>query len=185
MVSCRPWLREALRLWGRRRRDRRRERPPVRVERTLSPARGEGAGPEPAAAATSAPGGHLQDEQCERLRIAVSWCRPGELAVISWHLRDGRGYGEIAAELGITDAAARRRFRRAVRRVGEALSLLERMTRLGWGALRQDVVGMHRFQGAEPAEIAERLQVPEALVVRWIAEARPLFPSMAGSEGSS
>jgi hypothetical protein len=51
--------------------------------------------------------------------------------------------------------------------------------------LRQDVVGMHRFQGAEPAEIAERLLVPEALVARWIAEAGPLFHSLAGSEGSS
>src|SRR5262245_3973924 len=142
-------LLRALRFWGERRRDRRRERP-------LRPSWSGGAGREPAAAATSVLGRLSLDEQCEQLRLAASWCRPDDLAVISRHLYEGRGHDEIAAELNIAAAAARQRFSRAVRRVGEALRLLERMNGLGWGALRQDVVGMHRFQGADPAEIAGR-----------------------------
>ncbi len=51
--------------------------------------------------------------------------------------------------------------RRVVRAVGAALRLLERMTGLGWGGLCQDAVGLHRFQGASPAEIAGRLRIPE------------------------
>jgi RNA polymerase sigma factor (sigma-70 family) len=171
-------LLRALRFWGERRRDRRRERP-------LDPAWGQGAGPELAATATSVLGRLLRQEQGEQLRLAASWCRPDDLAVISRHLFEGRGHDEIAAELNIAAAAARQRFSRAVRRVGEALRLLERMTQRGWGALRQDVVGIHRFQGAGPAEIAARLQVPEELAARWIAEAGPLLHAMAGEEVAS
>jgi len=168
-------LLRALRYWGERRRDRRRERP-------LQPAWSTGAGREPAASATSVLDRLSRDEQCEQLRLAASWCRADDQAVIALHLDEGRGYDEIAAELGIAVAAARQRFCRAVRRVGEAMRLLERMTRLGWGALRQDVVGVHRFQGADPAEIAGRLQLPEELAARWIAEARPLLRAIARDE---
>jgi RNA polymerase sigma factor (sigma-70 family) len=168
----------ALRFWGERRRDRRREEP-------LGPAWVDGPSGEPAATATSALGRISRDEQCERLRLAASWCRPDDLEVISLHLFEGRGHDEIAAELGISAAAARQRYCRAVRRVAGALRLLERMTRLGWGALRQDVVGVHRFRGAGPAEIAGRLQVPEELAARWIAEARPLLRAMASEEDPS
>jgi DNA-directed RNA polymerase specialized sigma24 family protein len=104
--------------------------------------------------------------------------------VISRHLFEGLGHDEIAAELEISVIAARQRYCRAIRRVREALRLLEAMTRLGWGGLRQDVVGLHRFQGADPAEIAGRLQVPEELAARWIAEAEPLFGALA-AEGPS
>jgi RNA polymerase sigma factor (sigma-70 family) len=171
-------LRRALRFWGERRRDRRREQP-------LQPAWSDGAGREPAATATSVLDRLSRDEQCERLRLAASWCRPDDWAVISQHLFEGRGHGEIAAELNIAVVAVRQRFCRAVRRVGEAMRLLERMTRLGWGALRQDVVGVHRFQGADTAELAGRLQVPEELAARWIADARPLLRAMAREEDSS
>jgi hypothetical protein len=51
--------------------------------------------------------------------------------------------------------------------------------------LRQDVVGLHRFRGAGPAEIAARLQVPRELAARWIAEAGPLLRSMALEEDPS
>jgi RNA polymerase sigma factor (sigma-70 family) len=140
---------------------------------------------EPAAPAASGFCRLSQAEQCERLRLAASWCRADDMAVISMHLFEGRGHDEIAAELEITVAAARRRSCGALRRMSEALGLLERMIRLGWGALRQDVVGLHRFRGAGPAEIAARLQVPNELAARWIAEAGPLLRSMAIKEDPS
>jgi RNA polymerase sigma factor (sigma-70 family) len=144
--------------------------------------RGEGARREPAA-----PGfGRLsQDEQCERLRLAASWCHDDHMAVISMHLFEGRGHHEIAAELEIDVPAARERYSGALRHMSEALRLLERMDRLGWGALRQDVIGLHRFRGAGPAEIAARLQLPERLAARWIAEAGPLLRSMTIEEDPS
>jgi RNA polymerase sigma factor (sigma-70 family) len=171
-------LLRALRFWGERRRDRRREEP-------LRPAWLDGPLAEPAEIATSILGRMSRDEQCERLRLAASWCRPEDLNVITRHLFEGRSHDEIAAELGIAVAAARQRYCRAVRRVGEALRLQERMARLGWGALRQDVVGVHRFQGADPSRIADRLEVPRDLAARWIAEAGPLFRALAAEEGSS
>jgi RNA polymerase sigma factor (sigma-70 family) len=135
-------------------------------------------------ASPSAPGfGRLsQNEQCERLRLAASWCHADHMAVISMHLFEGRGHDEIAAELEIAIPAARQRYSGALRRMSEALHLMERMGRLGWGALRQDVVGLHRFRGSGPAEIAARLQLPERLAARWIAEAGPLLRSMAIEE---
>ncbi len=171
-------LMRTLRFWGERRRDRRREEP-------LGRAWVDGPGGEPAASATSALGRISRDEQYERLRVAASWCRPDDMQVIRRYIFEGRSHEEIAAELGIAAAAARQRYSRAVRRVGEALRLLERMARLGWGGLRQDVVGVHRFQGIGPAEIAGRLQVPEELAARWIAEARPLLRAMASEEERS
>jgi RNA polymerase sigma factor (sigma-70 family) len=144
--------------------------------------RGEGARREPAAS------GFVrlsQGEQCERLRLAASWCHPDDLVVISMRLFEGRSHDEIASELEISGAAARQRYSGALRRMTEALLLLERVSRLGWGALRQDVVGLHRFRGAGPAEIAARLQVPEGLVARWIAEAGPLLRSIATEEDPS
>ena len=95
--------------------------------------------------------------------------------MISLHLFEGRGHDEIAGQLGITTATARQRYCRAVRRVGEAVRLMDLMTERGIEGPRQDVIGLHRFQGADPAEIAERLRLPMALVERWIAQARPLF----------
>jgi RNA polymerase sigma factor (sigma-70 family) len=168
----------ALRHWGAGRRDRRREQP-------LLPAWSDGAGGEPADTATSALGRLARDEESERLRLAASWCHPDDRAVITRHLFEGRGHDEIAAELEISVAAARQRYCRAVRRIGDAMRLLERMDRLGWGGLRQDVVGVHRFQGADPAEIAGRLGVPAGLAGRWIAEARPLFRALAAEEERS
>jgi DNA-directed RNA polymerase specialized sigma24 family protein len=149
------------------------------------PTRGEEARREPGAPAALGVGRLSQDEQCERLRLAASWCHVDHLAVISMHLFEGRGHDEIAAELEIAVPAARQHYAGALRRMSEALRLLERMGRLGWGALRQDVVGLHRFRGAGPAEIVARLQVPERLAARWIAEAGPLLRSMAIEEDPS
>ncbi len=153
-------------------------------ERRLVRTRGEGARREPAGPA-AALDWLSPDEQCERLRLAASWCHADQMALISMHLFEGRCYDEIAAELGIAVPAARQRYAGALRRMGEALLLLERMGRLGWGGLRQDVVGLHRFRGAGPAEIGARLQVPERLAARWIAEAGPLLRSLTTEEDSS
>lgn len=160
----------AMRFWGEKRRDRRREEP-------LSPAWSERA--EPAETSTSILDRLSREEEIDRLRLAASWCREQDMVVISRHLFEGRSHEEIAAELGIEPAAVRKRYCRAVRRVGEAVQLLELMTRHGLGTLQQDVIGVHRFQGAGPGQIADRLQLPEELVARWIAEARPLFRANA------
>ena len=155
----------AQRFWKELRRDRDREEP-------LSPswsARGE-----LAASATSVLGRLARQEERERVELAKSWCREEDRAVIALHLDEGRSHDEIAAELGITPAAARQRFSRALRRVGEATQLLELMTGRGWSGLQQDVIGLHHVQGAKPGQIAERLRLPAELVARWIAEAEPL-----------
>ena len=44
---------------------------------------------------------------------------------------------------------------------------------------QQDVIGIHRFQDADAATIAERLELPQQLVAGWIAEARPLIREFA------
>jgi RNA polymerase sigma factor (sigma-70 family) len=159
-----------VRFWGEPRRDRTREEP-------LSPAWGERG--EPAGSSTSILDRLAHEEECERLRLAASWCREDDMAIISRHLFDGRSHEEIADELGIAHAAVRQRHCRAVRRVGEAMRLLDLMTRRGLGTLQQDVIGIHRFQGAAPGQIADRLGLPEKLVARWVTEARPLFRAVA------
>jgi DNA-directed RNA polymerase specialized sigma24 family protein len=57
------------------------------------------------------------------------------------------------------------------------------MTRHGLGTLQQDVIGVHRFRGTAPRQIADQLQLPEERVTRWIAEARPFFRS-SSKDGS-
>jgi RNA polymerase sigma factor (sigma-70 family) len=156
----------AVRFWGRKRRDWKREEP-------LSPAWSP---QEELAETTMSILERLShEEECERLRLAASWCRAEELKVISMHLFEGRSHDAIAAELGVAVAAVRQRYCRAVRRVGEAVRLLALMTQRGLSGLQQDVLGLHRFQGADATQIAQRLQLPEALVARWIAEGKPLL----------
>lgn len=156
----------ALRYWGERRRDRRREEP-------LDPGWSERG--QPAGSSTSILDRLCLDEEYDRLRLAASWCRDEDRTVIALHLFEGRSHEEIAAALGVEPAAARQRFCRAVRRVGEAMDLIELMTLRGLGQLQQDVVGVHRFRGVTPAQIADRLRLPPHLVAGWIAEAKPLF----------
>src|SRR5437660_823223 len=105
----------------------------------------------------------------------MTLCRPG---LRQW--AGARLPRELVRKQDAADpvAAARQRFSRAVRRVGEALQLLELMTQRGWSGLQQDAIGLHRFQGASPGQIAERLQLPAELVARWIAEAEPLIRSI-------
>jgi RNA polymerase sigma-70 factor, ECF subfamily len=164
----------AMRFWGERRRDRHREEP-------LDHGGSEHG--QPAGSTTSILDRLCLDEECERLRIAASWCRDEDRVVIALHLFEGRSHEEIAAALGVEPAAARQRFCRAVRRVGEAMALIELMTRRGLGQLQQDVVGVHRFRGVAPGQIADRFRLPPHLVARWIAEAKPLFRT-GSREGS-
>ncbi len=156
----------AIRFWGEQRRDRRREQ-------AVSPA--ESAGNELSASSTALLERLSRWEECERLKLASSWCREEDLEVISKHLYEARSHDEIAAELGVGTMAARQRYCRAVRRVGQAMQLLELMTRHGLDGTRQDVIGLHRFQGADSRRIADRLRLPQDLVTRWIDEAKPLF----------
>jgi RNA polymerase sigma-70 factor (subfamily 1) len=158
------------RFWGEKRRDRKREQP-------LSPAWAQQ--DELVDAATSILERLSQEEECERLNLAASWCREEDRAVISLHLFEGRSHDEIATELGVATTTARQRYCRAVRRLREAMQLLELMTRRGYSSLQQDVVGIYRFRGIDPGRIAERLQVPEKLVACWVAEAQPLLRAMA------
>jgi RNA polymerase sigma factor (sigma-70 family) len=160
----------ALRFWSEKRRDRRREVPLIATcsaRETL------------AQTSTSILDRLSQKEECQRLKLAASWCREEDLALISMHLFKGQSHDEIAALLQITATAARQRYCRAIRRVGEALQLLQLMTQRGIDDARQDVIGLHRFRGADPEQIADRLRLPRKLVARWIAEAKPLFGTIA------
>jgi RNA polymerase sigma factor (sigma-70 family) len=158
----------ALRFWRQGRRDRRREEP-------LNPVQDPGA--VPAQGSTSILERLSREEDFERLERATSWCREEDRALIALHLLEDRSHDEIAAEWGVAAATVRQRYCRAVRRVGDAMRLLELMSRRGLGALQQDVIGLHRFQGAAPGQIADRLRLPEDLVACWIAEAGPLLRS--------
>ncbi len=132
-----------------------------------------------AASSTSVPDRLSREEECDRLMLAASWCREEDTAVIFLHLFDGQSHEQIAADLGIAPAAVRQRYCRAVRRVRQAMQLQELMTGRGFRIDQQDAIGVHRFQGADPEQIANRLQVPKELVARWIGEARPLFREIA------
>jgi RNA polymerase sigma factor (sigma-70 family) len=158
------------RFWGEKRRDRAREQ-------SLGPADNPSAAL--AATSTSILERLSMWEDCQRLKLAANWCQEEDLSVISLHLFQGRSHEEIADGLGITSATARQRYCRAVRRVGEAMQLQELMTKRRIDGPRQDVIGLYRFQGADCAVIARRLRLPEALVERWIAEARPLLRALA------
>jgi RNA polymerase sigma-70 factor, ECF subfamily len=166
-------LLRAFRFWGEKRRDRKRE----------DPLAAAGSAQEELAQSSTPILERLsRAEECERLKLAASWCREEDLAVISMHLFQSRSHDEIAAELGVSTAAARQRYCRAIRRVGEAMQLLELMTRHGIDGTRQDVIGLHRFQRANADQIADRLRLPRELVARWIAEAKPLFRAMERDE---
>ncbi len=156
----------ALRFWGQDQRNRRREEPlQTAQEQAARSAQGQ----------TSILDRLSLEEDYERLELAVSWCREEDRALIALHLFEERGHDEIAEAWGIPAATVRQRYCRAIRRVGDAVRLLQVMTQSGLDALQQDVIGLHRFQGAPPGQIAERLRVPEELVNRWIAAARPLL----------
>ena len=59
------------------------------------------------------------------------------------------------------------------------MRLLKLMTLRGIDGLQPDIIGLHRFQKADPATIADRLQLTPEPVARWVAEAEPLIRELA------
>ena len=55
------------------------------------------------------------------------------------------------------------------------MKLLTLLSQRGFNGPRQDVIGLHHIQGAQPEEIAERLRLPGELVNRWILQAKNLL----------
>lgn len=174
LVDFRNWMAGILknlilhqrRFWAQQKRDRKREQP----------AAPDGGGPlEPVGSTMSILDKLAQQEECERLMVAAGWCRDEDWAVICRHFFEGISHEEIAAEWELSSDAVRKRSSRAVRRVGDATRLQTLMTRYQIPAPQQDVIGIHLFQDADAATIAERLLLPQPLVVRWIAEAKPLI----------
>jgi RNA polymerase sigma-70 factor (ECF subfamily) len=163
---------QAIRFWGAGRRDRRREQPVAAAASSVWELEGS---------STTILERLCRWEECDRLKLAASWCRDDDIELISQHLFVGRSHEEIAQELGVASATVRQRYCRAVRRVGEAMQLLDLMTRNGFGGTRQDVIGLHRFRGEHPDEISTRLRLPKTLVARWIVEAKPLLHAMEGT----
>jgi RNA polymerase sigma factor (sigma-70 family) len=151
------------RYWGRNKRDRQREQP-------LAP--DGGALGDPAGSTTSILGRLVRQEEVEQLMVAVGWCREEDQAMIFRHFFEDRSYEELAAEWGVTDEAVRQRFSRAFRRIGKAKRLQALMTQHEIPALRQEVIGIHRFQRVGAGTIAARLQLPERLVANWLAEGK-------------
>jgi RNA polymerase sigma factor (sigma-70 family) len=131
---------------------------------------------EPADSGTSVATQLSDAEEMERLARAASWCRQEDLTVISMRLDDGLEHEAIAAKLGITLPAARQRYCRALHRVALARNLLTLMSEHGINGLQQDAIGLSRFQGADPEEIANRFKLPPELVALWISQADELFP---------
>jgi RNA polymerase sigma factor (sigma-70 family) len=159
-----------LRFWRRQKRDRKREQ--------FLANDGGGSG-EPAGSSTSLLERLSRKEEWNRLMAAAGWCREEDLAVIRLHFFQGRSHEEIAAAWNISSPSVRQRSCRAVRRIGEAARLQSLMARDRIPGPQQDVIGIHLFQDADAATIAERLLLPQQLVARWIAQATPLFRELA------
>ncbi len=155
-----------VRHWQRKKRDRKREE--------SLPATG-GVPDVPAGSTTSILGRLRREEDLDQLKVAAGWCRQEDRDVIWLHLYEDHSHEQIAAELGVSCDAVRQRFSRAIRRLREALRLHALMTERGIPPLKQDVIGIHQFQGVDSTTIADRLQLPEPLVVRSLEEARPLI----------
>ena len=99
-----------------------------------------------------------REEDAERLNLVMNWCREEDRALIFLHLFEGQTHVEIADRLGIAPEAVRQRYCRAVRRVSDAWKLMELMTRSGLGDRQQDVIGVHRFQRADPDNLVWSLR---------------------------
>ncbi len=154
------------RFWAQQKRDRKREQP----------AAPDGGGPlEPVGSTMSILDKLAQQEECERLMVAAGWCREEDWAVICRHFLEGLSHEELAALWDLSSEAVRKRSSRAIRRVGDATRLQTLMTRYQIPGPQQDAIGIHLFQGADAATIAERLLLPLQLVARWITEAKPLL----------
>jgi RNA polymerase sigma factor (sigma-70 family) len=152
--------------WGRKKRDRQRQ----------VPLASSGTEPdEPAASATSILSRLARQDEWEQLMVAVGWCPEEEQEVIRMHLWEERSHEEIATELDVSAGAVRKRFSRAIRRLGHGLRLQELMTWRGFSPIKQDAIGIHQLQHVDARAIAGRLQLEDRLVALWLADARPLI----------
>ena len=136
--------------------------------------------PDLVASSTSIPAQVARAEELGRISRAASWCREEDVALIVKHLLESRSHEEIAGELGIMVATARQRYCRAVRKLTAAVNLMSQLDRSGIRGVEQDAIGLYRFGGSEPPEIAVQLLLPEPLVRRWIAQAESLLLESTG-----
>jgi RNA polymerase sigma-70 factor (ECF subfamily) len=107
----------------------------------------------------------------QHLALAMSFCRKEDRELISLHLFEDKRHEEIAVVQGIEVAAARKRYSRAIQRLREAVNLVELLAGKGIDGPRLEAIVLHRLQGLDPTQIAKQLQLPESLVVHWLADA--------------
>ncbi len=156
-----------IRYWGRSRRRHGLERP-------LSD--GGGLGGELAGDSSPIDETLVRGEDFQRLSFLLPLCRPDDRAVVVMRHLEDKSHDEIAASFGLTTEAARQRYCRAIQRIQNAATVLERMGEEGASSREQEVVLLHLLQGLEPPRIAEQLALPGELVGSWLARSRRHFP---------
>lgn len=174
-VEFGAWMRAILdrrilqqeRRWRRKKRDPKREEPLDTTGGVLDV---------PAGSTTSNLGRLAREEGVDQLMMAVGWLRQDEQEVINLRLWEDWSYEEIATRWGVTCDVVRQRFSRAIGRLRRARRLQELMTERRIPPRKQDVIGIHRLQAADATTIADRLQLPDPLLVAlWLDEARPVI----------
>jgi RNA polymerase sigma-70 factor (ECF subfamily) len=111
-------------------------------------------------------------EECERLLAVLNWCREQDRQVVTLHLLEGLSHEEIAVKIGLTPAAVRQRFSRAIKKVTEGWCLLGLLAKRGITGAQHNAIVLGLIQGVKPQEIATLLKQSDvALIERWIAEA--------------
>ncbi len=161
--SFRAWLRRILthhiqrwlRYWNQAKRDRRRE---VNL----------GPGSEPVSC-QAAP-----DECNERevLQRALEVLGAEDRCLLELKLSQGLPLAEGATRLGISEAAARQRFHRALGRLREIIDWIVLWDGRGAIPEKVHVLTLWRFQAMTPEEIASRLGLPPEAIAHWVEEAR-------------
>jgi RNA polymerase sigma-70 factor, ECF subfamily len=111
------------------------------------------------------------EEDRKRFVLAMSFCADEDRKLISLRHFEDKNHHEIAAVLGITVAAARKRYSRAIQRLREAASLIEVLSENGITGPRLEAIVLHRLQELDPKQIAEQLRLPKPLVAQWITDA--------------
>jgi RNA polymerase sigma factor (sigma-70 family) len=166
-------LLQAIRFWGKRRRELKRGVPlDVNDDRCR--------GWEPVSSSPSVFDRLIRQEELDRLMRLLSWFRDEDRTVIIMRL-ENQSHEDIAAGMGSNVDAVRKRFSRALPRISRAMKLLELMDQRRIGGPQQEAIGLHYVQRATPAQIAQELLLPEDLVARWISAAKPLFRDAQGN----
>jgi len=165
-------LLRAVRFWREMRRDHRREQ-------SIIPAHGQvefGA----LSSATTSPSELLsQKETNDRLMLALSWSPEEDQILMSLRHFEGRDYNEIAELTGVTVNTVRQRYRRALRRLGGAVKLMDVLSERRIYGPQQEAIVRHCIWKARYNEIGEQLGLRVSLIARWIGEIKPLLPDGA------